>query len=486
MKRQYLQISSALIFIFLILTDCGSIRSGIPKHVGNWRVEVGVSGNEFYEAPNFDSLPPSEKVLKIVSYIAPSYCDITKWEQKIKDIYSIRAKAGPEEYNFVISSDAILFEIEYENDSTKVKEEPDKLVLKGGKESIKLNEVPQITLQTISKVIPDSIPNQAWVASTVAGKRYVVAVGQTIFYARPDGQIQAAGLSMRGALNEVEPIVREKNKEEIMAEIKQKLEPYRERFNIQKHIEMLGKQPASDDGSYRFVVIGDTRSNPDLWANVVKHINQLDPRPDFVISTGDLVRYGSTEEYFDYFIPPLLETDLNFFVAIGNHDDGSDGKALEYRYLFGKSSLNYFLDYGKCRYIFFDNVSKVKPYQESLEWLDSVLAETPHDFRIIVSAHKPIATVEKWAYHSWNKDYSDNFTNLMSKYSVDHVFFGHIHAYSTATLNGVPYTITGGGGAGLHDRYGPLGNVHHYIICDVKPDGSMKQKVVRFYKVDNL
>jgi len=475
-----------VIAILLILTACGSIERGIPKEVGNWRVEVGQAGNEFYEAPYFESQPPSENVFQLVRDIAPSYTEITKWEHKIKNIYSIRAKAGYEEYDFVISSDAILFEIEYENDSTKVKEEPDKLVLKDGKKSIELSEVPENTLQTISRVLPDSIPNQAWVASTIAGNRYVIAVGQTIFYARHDGQIQAAGLKWRGALNEIEPPVKNENREEIIVEAKEKLKPYRERFNIQMHIDKLGTIAASDDGSYRFVVVGDTRSNPDLWVNVVKHIDQLDPKPNFVISTGDLVRYGHTEEYLDYFIPPLLETDLNYFVAIGNHDDGSGGKALEYRYLFGENSLNYFFDYEKTRYIFFDNVSKVIPYEESLEWLDSTLADTPEDFNIIVSAHKPIATIEKWAYHSWNRDDSDTFAKLMSKYSVDHVFFGHIHAYSTATLNDVPYTITGGGGAGLHDRYGPLGNVHNYIICDVMPDGSMNQKIVRFYKMDDL
>ena len=70
----------------------------------------------------------------------------------------------------------------------------------------------------------------------------------------------------------------------------------------------------------------------------------------------------------------------------------------------------------------------------------------------------------------------------MSKYKVDHVFFGHIHAYSTATFNGIDYTISGGGGAGLHKRFGSTGNVHHYIICDVMPDGSLKQQIVRFHE----
>ena len=475
-----------VITILLILTACGSIEKGIPREVGNWRVEVGPAGNEFYKPPLFETQPPSENVFQLVRNIAPSYTRIAEWEEVMKDIYFLRAIAGYEEYDFVISSDAKLFALEYGNDSSNVKEVSDKLVLKGGKESIELSEVPQITLNTISKVISGIDPNQAWAASTIAGKRFVIEVGQTIFYARPDGQIQAAGLKERGALSEIDPPVKKKSQEEIMVEVKEKLGPYRERFNIEHQIQILGNIVPNNDGSYRFVVIGDSRSNPDLWYSIIKHVDQLDPRPAFVISTGDIVRHGYAEEYLEYFIPPMTETDLKYFVAIGNHDDGSDGKSLEYKYLFGENALNYYFDYGKTRYIFFDNVSKVNPYEESLEWLDSVLANTQEDLHIIVSAHKPIATIEKWAYHSWNRENSKTFDELMSKYTVDHVFFGHIHAYSTATLDGIPYTITGGGGAGLHDRFGPLGNVHNYVICDVMADGSIKQKVVRFYKMDDL
>jgi hypothetical protein len=476
--------SCVAIIVSLFLVSCGDNERGIPNEVGNWRVEVGPAGNEFYEQPLLpETKPPSEALFQLVRDIAPAYTDIKRWEQEEEDVYFIRAEAGPEEYDFVLSSDAKLLELEYENDSTNVQEEADELVLKGSKESIELSEVPQITLRTLSKAIPNTIPNQAWIASTVAGKRYVIAVGQTVFYARADGQIQAAGLKERGALDEIDPPEKNKSQEEIMVEAKEQLGPYREKFNFENQIEKLGKKVINADGRYRFVVIGDSRSNPDLWFSIVKHIDQLDPRPAFVINTGDIVPHGFTKEYLEYYIPPLLKTDVPYFITLGNHDDGTNGKALEYQYLFGERSLNYFFDYGTTRYVFVDNVTNINPYEETLEWLDKVLADTPEGFHIIVAAHKPVATIEKWAYHSWNGENSLTFVELMSKYAVDHVFFGHIHAYSTATLDGISYTISGGGGAGLHDRYGPLGNVHHYVICDVMPDGSMKQKVVRFYKM---
>lgn len=89
--------------------------------------------------------------------------------------------------------------------------------------------------------------------------------------------------------------------------------------------------------------------------------------------------------------------------------------------------------------------------------------------------------IDKWAYHAWGDEESKVFTDLMTKHKVAEVYLGHIHAYSTAKYGGVNYTISGGGGAELHDRYGPMGNVHHYIICDVSPYGTVKLQVVRFY-----
>jgi hypothetical protein len=70
----------------------------------------------------------------------------------------------------------------------------------------------------------------------------------------------------------------------------------------------------------------------------------------------------------------------------------------------------------------------------------------------------------------------------MSKYHVAHVFLGHIHGYSTATIDGIPYTVSGGGGAEFTNRYGAEGDVNHYVICDVMPDGTIHQKIVKFHR----
>jgi predicted phosphodiesterase len=456
-------------------------QSGIPERIGDWRVEVGPPGNEFYEAPApaGQASPPSEAMLDLVKRIAPAHTEVKRWELQDEERYFIRAEAEHEEYDFLLSRDGELMELEYENDLASIDEQPGDLIIKGTRKDVPAAEVPEEATRLLRELYPGTPPSQTWQASTAAGTRFVVVAGGRAFFSRPDGQIQAIGLVEEGALDEVDPPV-DKSPEEIRAEAVERLGPYQERFSVQRQIDRLGTQPATPDGRYRFVVMGDSRSNPELWPNIVKHIDLLDPKPAFVINTGDLVRHGYTDEYLDYFIPPLTQTDVPFFVALGNHDDGDDGLAVEYQTLFGPNSLSYSFDHGRRRFILIDNVTNVVPYDETLAWLKQVLEETPPDLSVIVAAHKPVSTIEKWAYHSWDEEHSRGFADLMSEHEVEHVFFGHIHAYSTARFEGIDYTIAGGGGAGLHDRYGPTGNVHHYVICDVQPDGTLKQQVVRF------
>ncbi len=453
----------------------------ILESIDNWRVETGPPGNEFYQAPPppEQAPPPPKALFDMVQKIAPSHTEVRRWELQGKDRYFIRAEAGPEEYDFQISPGGRLLLLDYENELTNVQEIPGRMILAGTRERLPLSEIPENTLKVFQAVFPNDKPAEAWSVKTVAGPRHVLVLANLAFFLRPDGQIQAAG-PIDLAMQEVDPNPpKKKTDDEILEEAAALLGPYRQRFEFRVAMENLKAKPKEP---FRFVVMGDSRSNLELWASMMKHIGLLDPKPSFIINTGDIVRHGYTKEYQEYFMPPLMKLDIPFFVAIGNHDDGDDGIALEYRYLFGEDSLNYFFDYSNWRFVMVDNCSSASVPGETLSWLEKVLSGTPAGYAILVAAHQPIASVEKWSYHSWDEKNSARFAELMSRHKVSHVFFGHIHAYSTAEYRGVPYTISGGGGAGLHDRFGPLGNVHHYVLCDVGHDGALQQRVVRFYR----
>ena len=466
----------------LALLVFGLLFSCSQPEQSQWRIEIGPPGNEVYEPPlsKEEIVPPSEALTDLALTIAPAGAEISRWRMRKKDLYEIRAETETEEYDFYLTADGTILELEYEDNASNIDESAGELIFKGSRKTIDIGALPAALLEKLKTL--DKTPQKAWTAQTIAGERLVVQADDLVFYARPDGQIQAIGRVDAGALNEIDPnsVKEEPIIEDIAADAKKRLGPYNDRFDFQKHIAALvAEQPK---GGFRFVVMGDSRSQYEMWQMIIRHIDQLDPKPKFVINSGDIVRHGYTDEYLDYYIPPLLETDIPYFVAIGNHDDGDDGMAVQYRTLFGENSLNYFFDYGPCRFIFMDNCTNVLEPPHTLAWLEDALASTPKGKKIIFAMHQPPHDIEKWAYHAWNEEYSPELTDMLQKYKVEHVFLGHIHAYSTAHHKDVDYTISGGGGAGLHDRFGPQGNVHHYIICDVAPDGTLTQQVVRFYK----
>lgn len=480
--------------VFLFFPDIGVADSGIPERIGNWRVEVEAAGNTFHETPakngkSSDFAPPSAAVLRWVEIIAPGA--VIKDLRMRNDNYRIKVEYDVRDtrhrYELEVRADGKLRKLkklESRSDGRRVEEKSGNLIFRQTRENVPVEDLPAAALEALTKALPDTEPLEAWRAQTIAGERYIILMDDLVFYVRPDGHIQAAGLLKDGALNEIDPpkMYNLTGDETYAEELRILLEPYRDRFKVRNRIEELGKKPRSADGSYRYIVMGDGRSQYDLWSSILAHIDALEPKPDFMITTGDLVLRGTAREFREYFIPPLLETDIPCFPAIGNHDTGWGGNAREFRFLFGDDAMNYHFDYGKARYIFFDNVSGAQTFEQTLAWLDRTLADTPAGFRKVLSAHKPPATIGKWAYHAMNMENSQSFTHLMTKHRVDEVFLGHIHAYSTASLGGVAYTVSGGGGAGLHNRYGPKGDVHHYILCDVMADGTVEQRVVRFFR----
>ena len=483
-----------------------------PDPLDGWRIEIGPPGNESvdvraitkgkgseaeYESKGKEGAAEKEALSKGEDGGDKAKGDplpesVLSWKKVLAPDSTISATGpyGPELiyhvfenrhelYWLLTSRQSDLVWLQHTDKADGIDEAANAIVPKGRKVEIALDTLPVKMVESLSLLIPDLPPDQAWYADTLVGPRYIAKVGDAVLYATPGGSIRCGALISAGGLAETSADAT--LGPHLPESLKALLSPHRDRFDFQNRISQLQKSAGDVGNGFRFIAMGDSRSQKDLWEAITVHIDRLEPKPLFVINAGDVILNGTAEEFADYYIPPLLKTDTPYFIAIGNHDTGGGGKALAYKYLFGEQSLNYTFDLGKNRFIFLDNASQNRPWEEVLKMADQWLTETPKDYRKIVSAHMPPATIEKWAYHSKGTAGSKPFTDLMSKHQVDEVFLGHIHAYSTATLDGVPYTVTGGGGAGLHMNFGPLGSVHHYVICDVTPEG-IKQQVVRFYR----
>ena len=99
-------------------------RPGIPERIGEWRVDVGPPGNEFYQAPPppAEAAPPSPSMLELVRRIAPDHTEVKRWELQDEGRYFIRSEAPHEEYDFILSPEGDLRELEYEERTGCVEE----------------------------------------------------------------------------------------------------------------------------------------------------------------------------------------------------------------------------------------------------------------------------------------------------------------------------------------------------------------------------
>ncbi|GAW40612.1 3',5'-cyclic adenosine monophosphate phosphodiesterase CpdA [Brevundimonas sp. SH203] len=139
----------------------------------------------------------------------------------------------------------------------------------------------------------------------------------------------------------------------------------------------------------------DTRA---FLARAVRRLNTLDPRPDLVVVTGDLVDEPTAEAY-GCLRDLLAAIDIPLVVLPGNHDD----RALlartfsEHDYLPRDGAKAHFvLPLGELRLVAFDAVTPGQEHaritQVDLEWLDGALAETAGHPVMMLMHHPPMPT----------------------------------------------------------------------------------------------
>jgi len=235
--------------------------------------------------------------------------------------------------------------------------------------------------------------------------------------------------------------------------------------------------PPDQPRQVRFVVYGDTRSQPEIHRQVAEAIAA--EQPAFVVHTGDLVSDGrNLSEWPDQFFGPaaaLLQA-AAIFPANGNHEAKSP---LFYRY-FGLPERKawYSFTWGQAEVFVIDTEEKYEPDSEQGQWLAGRLSASKAAWKIAVT-HVPGIS---GGNHGFNADVNKHLRPLYERYGVDVVFSGHDHIYErTKPITGeggehaVTYVITGGGGAPLYQiKQGPWSaaacSCHHYVVVEAGTD----------------
>ena len=198
-------------------------------------------------------------------------------------------------------------------------------------------------------------------------------------------------------------------------------------------------------GSVRFLVIGDAGTGGREQYQVASQILRYRARFPFTfaIMLGDNI-YGSErpQDFDRKFIRPykaLLDTDVEFNAALGNHDDPNQ----RYYKPFNLGGNRYrTFKKGHVRFFVIDS-NYLDP--EQLKWLDKELSESGSDWKIAYFHHPMYTTARRGP----EVEVRAVLEPLFVKHGVDVVFTGHEHIYERLNPQKGIYHFTVGGAAKL-------------------------------------
>jgi len=216
-----------------------------------------------------------------------------------------------------------------------------------------------------------------------------------------------------------------------------------------------------EEEPFRFVVVGDTRTDGDAHQRVIDRVVNTLGYPDLYFNTGDLVEDGGDiGQWGEFFtIESALLAYSPLFPVAGNHDDyANDSIYAELFHLPTASSGTegyYAFTYGNTRFIIVDTNDDFTNASTQYQWLEAELIAANANPAIrheIVLFHDPPYTsgahgafdVEDWGPPR------NHLVPLFTTHGVDVVFNGHDHHYERtdpALTGGVLYVVAGGGGA---------------------------------------
>lgn len=198
---------------------------------------------------------------------------------------------------------------------------------------------------------------------------------------------------------------------------------------------------------FRFVVYGDTRSQPEAHAAVVKRILKF--HPQLVVHTGDLVADGRSEEAWADFwrvIDPLAST-MSFFPALGNHERNA-----QWYFTFFGPLRDYSFDYGSVHFTVLDTNRPPSEYASQDRWLKEDLARSSRiPWHVVICHHTPVTCIAEERRRVAAERLLARLEPILKAGRVQAVFSGHDHNYQRHEVNGITYVVTGGGGAPLYD-----------------------------------
>lgn len=185
----------------------------------------------------------------------------------------------------------------------------------------------------------------------------------------------------------------------------------------------------------------DTRA---CLARTLARLNDLSPRPDLVVFTGDLVDEPSAAAYACLH-DMMAELILPYIILPGNHDDRLMLATAfpEHGYLpTGGQKAHFVVEVGDILLIGFDAVVQGREYahveQEDLDWLDETLAQHTPERPVLLAMHHPPMRTGLAFMDEMQPPLPRAFETLLYRYDrIKLIICGHIHRAMDGVFGGV-------------------------------------------------
>jgi 3',5'-cyclic-AMP phosphodiesterase len=181
-------------------------------------------------------------------------------------------------------------------------------------------------------------------------------------------------------------------------------------------------------------------------ARCIDELNELFPRPDFVVITGDLADAPLAGSY-DHLVRLLAKLKLPFAAVPGNHDSRELMRAAlpDDSYAHTSGALNSIRTVGGVDLVLIDSTVPGAPHgeldRETLAWLDAALERSAQKPALLFLHHPPFPTgIEHMDVHNLRN--ADQLAAIVCKHPRARlVAAGHIHRATSTTFAGVSATI---------------------------------------------
>jgi hypothetical protein len=207
---------------------------------------------------------------------------------------------------------------------------------------------------------------------------------------------------------------------------------------------------ATSSPQLRFVAVGDVGTGDRNQYAVAKTIScYFDANPfSLALLTGDnIYHYGEIAKINPTFEIPyqdLLQQQVKFHAAIGNHDILSNNGVDEIKYPDFNMQGRYYTFTRKNVQFFALDTNPEAPWQEQLNWLEANLAKSTQLWKIVFGHHPVYSS----GIHGSNSRLIKLLTPLFSRYGVQLYLNGHDHNYErTRPIQHTTYLTCGAGGA---------------------------------------